>query len=32
MPQRGGWWPECLGTLIIMLAVFGAGVGLGHVI
>ena len=28
MPQRGGWWPDCLGTLAIIGAiVFMLGVG-----
>lgn len=35
MPQRGGWWPECLGTFIIGIVaavsiVLGAGYEIAH--
>jgi len=29
-PRRGGWWPDCLGTLVILACIFGAGIGVGH--
>jgi hypothetical protein len=32
MPQRGGAWPDCLGSLVILALVFGAGTFLGLLI
>jgi hypothetical protein len=30
MPKRGGYWPDCLGVLVIMALVFGTGIVAGH--
>jgi hypothetical protein len=31
LPQRGGWWPECLGVaLVVVAAVAGLGVTVVH--
>jgi hypothetical protein len=32
MPQRGGWWPDCLGSLAILTLTFAAGTILGVLI